>query len=116
MTVVFERVLRVNGIAMRVVEAGAGPLVVLCHGFPELSHSWRHQLPALAETGYHAVAPDMRGYGGGGRGLNWYRNVDRNREVTPEVAGARVEVPALFVAGRATRSSPWRRSTRFEGT
>lgn len=40
-----------------------GPLVVFCHGFPELSYSWRHQLPALASAGYRAVAPDMRGYG-----------------------------------------------------
>src|SRR5207248_2857223 len=43
--------------------AGAGPLVVLCHGFPESWYSWRHQLAALAEAGFHAVAPDMRGYG-----------------------------------------------------
>jgi pimeloyl-ACP methyl ester carboxylesterase len=35
----------------------------MCHGFPELGYSWRHQLPALAEAGYHAVAPDQRGYG-----------------------------------------------------
>jgi pimeloyl-ACP methyl ester carboxylesterase len=62
-----ERVVRANGIDLRIVEAGAGPLVVLCHGFPELSHSWRHQLPALADAGYHAVAPDMRGYGGSER-------------------------------------------------
>lgn len=62
-----ERVIRSNGIDLRVVEEGVGPLVVLCHGFPELSHSWRHQLPALAAAGYHAVAPDMRGYGGSSR-------------------------------------------------
>jgi pimeloyl-ACP methyl ester carboxylesterase len=62
-----ERTVHVNGIDLRVIEAGAGPLVVLCHGFPELSHSWRHQVPALAEAGYHAVAPDMRGYGGSSR-------------------------------------------------
>ena len=43
---------------------GEGPLVLLCHGWPELAHSWRYQLPALAQAGYHAVAPDMRGYGG----------------------------------------------------
>ena len=50
---------------MAVAEAGdpAGDPVVLLHGFPELGHSWRHQLPALAEAGYHAVAPDLRGYG-----------------------------------------------------
>ncbi len=41
-----------------------GPLVLLLHGFPELSRSWRHQLPALAAAGYRAVAPDLRGYGG----------------------------------------------------
>jgi len=53
----------VNGIHLNVLEAGEGPLVLLLHGFPELSHSWRHQLPALAEAGYRAVAPDLRGYG-----------------------------------------------------
>jgi pimeloyl-ACP methyl ester carboxylesterase len=52
-----------NGIRMHVVEQGTGPLVVLCHGFPESWYSWRHQLPALAAAGYRAVAPDMRGYG-----------------------------------------------------
>jgi pimeloyl-ACP methyl ester carboxylesterase len=53
----------VNGIGLNVLEAGEGPLVLLLHGFPELAHSWRHQLPALAEAGYRAVAPDLRGYG-----------------------------------------------------
>ena len=58
------RFLDVNGIRMRVVEQGEGPLVLLVHGWPESWYSWRHQLPALAAAGYHAVAPDMRGYGG----------------------------------------------------
>ena len=58
-----HRSVRTNGIDMHFVEAGAGPLVVLCHGFPELSYSWRNQLPALASAGYRAVAPDQRGYG-----------------------------------------------------
>jgi pimeloyl-ACP methyl ester carboxylesterase len=48
---------------MHIAEAGQGPLVLLLHGFPELWYSWRHQLPALAAAGYHAVAPDVRGYG-----------------------------------------------------
>src|SRR5215471_1937352 len=52
-----------NGIRMHVAEQGSGPLVLLCHGFPESWYSWRHQLAALAEAGYRAVAPDMRGYG-----------------------------------------------------
>ena len=52
-----------NGIRMAVYEQGEGVPVVLCHGFPELAYSWRHQLPALAKAGYHALAPDQRGYG-----------------------------------------------------
>jgi epoxide hydrolase A/B len=58
-----ERQLRLNGIELHVVEEGSGPLVVLCHGFPELAFSWRHQIPALADAGYRVVAPDMRGFG-----------------------------------------------------
>jgi pimeloyl-ACP methyl ester carboxylesterase len=62
-TDVQHRIVNTNGIQMHVAEAGAGPLVVLLHGFPELWYSWRHQLAALADAGYHAVAPDQRGYG-----------------------------------------------------
>lgn len=58
-----HKVVSTNGIKMHVAEAGTGPLVVMCHGFPESWYSWRHQLVALAEAGFHAVAPDMRGYG-----------------------------------------------------
>jgi len=63
MTQVQQRLVETNGIRMHIAEQGAGPLVVLCHGFPESWYSWRHQLPALAAAGFHAVAPDMRGYG-----------------------------------------------------
>lgn len=55
--------IRTNGINMHVTEQGDGPLILLCHGFPETSYSWRHQLAPLAIAGYTAVAPDMRGYG-----------------------------------------------------
>jgi pimeloyl-ACP methyl ester carboxylesterase len=58
-----HRVVETNGIRMHCAEAGAGPLVVLLHGFPESWYSWRHQLSALADAGFHAVAPDQRGYG-----------------------------------------------------
>jgi len=58
-----HRTLDVNGIKLHIAEQGQGPLVILCHGWPELSYSWKRQLPALAAAGYHAVAPDMRGYG-----------------------------------------------------
>jgi len=58
------REIQANGIVLHITEQGSGPLVVLCHGWPELAYSWRHQIPALARAGYHVVAPDMRGYGG----------------------------------------------------
>src|SRR5256712_13551167 len=63
MTAIKHRTVETNGIRMHVAEQGDGPLVVLCHGFPESWYSWRHQLAALAEAGFRAVAPDMRGYG-----------------------------------------------------
>ncbi|MEO3784142.1 alpha/beta hydrolase [Actinocorallia sp. B10E7] len=62
-----SRQVAVNGIELKVVEHGEGPLVVLCHGFPELGFSWRHQVFALAEAGYRTLTPDMRGYGGSSR-------------------------------------------------
>ena len=58
-----HRFVQVNGIKMHIAEQGQGPLVVLAHGFPGLWYNWRHLLPALAAAGYHAVAPDLRGYG-----------------------------------------------------
>jgi epoxide hydrolase 4 len=62
------RVIEANGLRFAVDEAGAGPDIALClHGFPESRFSWRHQLPALADLGWHAVAPDMRGYGDSAR-------------------------------------------------
>jgi len=63
MSQVQHRMVETNDIRIHIAEQGVGPLVVLCHGFPECWYSWRHQLPALAEAGFHAVAPDMRGYG-----------------------------------------------------
>src|SRR6516162_5000539 len=58
-----HRMIGTNGIRLHVAEQGRGPLVILCHGFPECWYSWRHQLRALAEAGFRAVAPDLRGYG-----------------------------------------------------
>lgn len=60
---VSHRLVDANGVRLHVAECGSGPLVILCHGFPESWYSWRHQLSALADAGFHAVAPDMRGYG-----------------------------------------------------
>jgi len=63
MTELKHSTVETNGIRMHVAEQGAGPLVLLCHGFPESWYSWRHQLAALSQAGFRAVAPDMRGYG-----------------------------------------------------
>ena len=58
-----RRDMAANGITLNIAEAGQGPLLLLCHGWPELAYSWRHQMLPLAAAGYHVVAPDMRGYG-----------------------------------------------------
>jgi pimeloyl-ACP methyl ester carboxylesterase len=56
-----------EGITLHAVEQGEGPVVVLVHGYPETSFSWRHQMPVFAEAGYRAIAIDVRGYGGSSR-------------------------------------------------
>jgi pimeloyl-ACP methyl ester carboxylesterase len=63
MTQATHRTIKTNGIQMHIAEQGSGPLVLLCHGFPESWYSWRHQLKTLSDAGFHVVAPDMRGYG-----------------------------------------------------
>jgi pimeloyl-ACP methyl ester carboxylesterase len=57
------RKIQLRDVALSVHDAGEGPAVVLCHGFPELAYSWRHQFPALVEAGFRAIAADQRGYG-----------------------------------------------------
>jgi pimeloyl-ACP methyl ester carboxylesterase len=57
-----SREISANGVEFTILEAGSGPLALCLHGFPDSAHSWRHLLPALAEAGFHAVAPFMRGY------------------------------------------------------
>lgn len=63
MTSAKQHIIPINGLNLSMTELGSGPLVLFCHGFPETSQSWRHQLPALADAGFRAVAPDLRGYG-----------------------------------------------------
>lgn len=62
-----HRTVEANGIRIHLAEQGEGPVVLLCHGFPETGYAWRHQLPALAAAGFRAVAPDLRGYGRSGQ-------------------------------------------------
>ena len=60
--VVRARMVAANGLEFGLLEAGTGPLALCLHGFPDSAHTWRHLLPALAEAGFHAVAPFQRGY------------------------------------------------------
>lgn len=57
-----EGTARGHDVELAYLEAGEGPLALCLHGFPDSAHTWRHLLPALAEAGYHAVAPFLRGY------------------------------------------------------
>jgi pimeloyl-ACP methyl ester carboxylesterase len=57
------RRMRVNEVELHVVDEGRGPAVLLLHGFPDSSHLWRHQIPALVAAGFRAIAPDLRGFG-----------------------------------------------------
>jgi len=80
-----ERRVDTNGITLKIAEAGDGPLVLMLHGFPESWYSWRHQFEPLANAGFHAVAPDMRGYGRSDKpaGISAYNQV----EVTADIIG-----------------------------
>jgi len=53
-----------NGISLQVTELGTGPAILFVHGFPDTSYTWRRQMQAVAQAGFRAIAPDMRGYGG----------------------------------------------------
>src|SRR6478736_1178989 len=89
-----ERFIDANGVTLKVLEAGehGAPVVVLAHGFPELAFSWRHQIPVLAASGYHVLAPDQRGYGGSSRpaDIDAYNIV----ELTADIAGLLDDVGA----------------------
>ncbi|HZS01679.1 MAG TPA: alpha/beta fold hydrolase [Chloroflexota bacterium] len=81
------------------VEAGAGPLVVLLHGFPEHYYAWRHQWGPLAAAGYHVVAPDMRGYNLSGkpRSVRAYRMGELTHDVAVLIRHCGAERAAMLV-------------------
>jgi pimeloyl-ACP methyl ester carboxylesterase len=64
-----HRQLQANGVELHLACQGEGPLVLMCHGYPGLWYSWRHQIQPVAEAGFRAVAMDMRGYGASSRPL-----------------------------------------------
>src|SRR5260370_14383135 len=99
-----SRTLRgINGLDIHLLEAGHEtanrPAVLLLHGFPELAYSWRKVLPALAAAGYHAIAPDQRGYG---RTTGWDANYDGDLAGFRFMNLLRDAIGVLFAAGHRT--------------
>src|SRR5690349_4512185 len=98
-----RRVRGINGLAMHVLEAGfeqkGRPAVLLLHGFPELAYSWRKVMPALAAAGYHAIAPDHRGYG---RTTGWSTDYDGDLSGFRFMNLLRDSIGVLFALGHRT--------------
>ena len=97
-----------NGLGMHAVVEGQGPAVVFCHGFPGLWYSWRHQLPAIAEAGYRAIAVDMRGYGRTDRPVN--ASEYGNQTIVSDLTGlldALGEEKAVFVGHDFGAQAAW---------
>jgi pimeloyl-ACP methyl ester carboxylesterase len=92
----------VGGLRLHCVEAGAGPLVVLLHGFPEFWYAWRHQIPALAAVGFRVVALDLRGY-------NTSDKPARVRDYRPRVLAQEVAdlIVALSAGSAAVAGHDW---------
>ncbi len=65
-----SRIVEVDGFTWNIDDRGDGPAVVMCHGFPGLGYSYRHQFAPLVDAGYRAVAPDMPGYGRSAKGVD----------------------------------------------
>lgn len=93
----------INGLDIHVLEAGyeqkGRPAVLLLHGFPELAYSWRKQLPALGAAGYHAIAPDQRGYG---RTTGWSRDYDADLSSFRFLGLLREAIGVLYALGHRT--------------
>jgi pimeloyl-ACP methyl ester carboxylesterase len=92
----------INGLDIHVLEAGAGKgrtAVLLLHGFPELAYSWRKVMPALAAAGYHAIAPDQRGYG---RTTGWSKDYDADLSSFRFLTLLRDSIGVLYALGHRT--------------
>jgi pimeloyl-ACP methyl ester carboxylesterase len=117
-----ERLVETNGVRLRVIEAGerGAPLVVLAHGFPELAYSWRHQIPALAEAGYHVLAPDQRGYGGSSKpeAVDAYNVVELSADLVgllDDVGAERAALVGHDFGGVVAWTAPRLHPDRFAG-
>ena len=93
-----QRRVSTNGIVLNIAEQGEGPLVLMLHGFPESWYSWRHQIPAVAGAGFHAVAPDMRGYGKSDKpgDITTYNQVEVTRDIVGLISSLGYETAIVF--------------------
>ena len=95
-----QRRVATNGIELNIAEQGAddAPLVLMLHGFPESWYSWRHQFAPLAAAGFHAVAPDMRGYGKSDRPeeISAYNQVEVMRDIIGLIPALGYETAVVF--------------------
>ncbi len=95
-----QRRVATNGIELNIAEQGPadGPLVLMLHGFPESWYSWRHQFAPLAAAGYHAVAPDMRGYGNSDKpnDISAYNQVEVTRDIIGLIPALGYETAVVF--------------------
>ena len=103
-----KRTVRANGLDFPILEAGSGPLVLCLHGFPDHARSWVHFLDRLAQGGYWAVAPSLRGYWVGGAAPDGsYRALATGQDVLAliEALGAEQDTASMS-AWAPTSSSP----------
>lgn len=101
-----------NGIELGIAISGEGPPVVLCHGWPELAHSWTNQIPALTAAGYQTLAPDLRGFGSSDAPEHGYSAND----ITADLAGMldTLGIPsAIFVGHDWGGAMVWAMAQRY---
>jgi len=117
-----QRLVETNGVQLRVTEAGerGAPVVVLAHGFPELAYSWRHQIPALAEAGYHVLAPDQRGYGASSKpaAVDAYTVVELSADIVgllDDIGAERAVIVGHDFGGVVAWAAPLLHPDRFAG-
>ena len=93
-----QRRVGTNGIELNIAEQGEGPLVLMLHGFPESWYSWRQQIPAVAGAGFHAVAPDMRGYGKSDKpdDIATYNQVEVTNDIVGLISALGYETAIVF--------------------
>ncbi|MCX9191379.1 alpha/beta hydrolase [Carbonactinospora thermoautotrophica] len=106
-----HRAVTANGSRFHVAELGEGPLVLFVHGFPEFWWAWRHQLVAVAEAGYRAVAMDLRGYGASDKPPRGYDALTLAADVTGLVR-ALGEASAVLVGHGEGAYVAWTAATR----